>query len=1337
MSHVDPFNALGGFSVGIPPELVIDETGNVVNNVNAPNANVTANRVYSNAYFWANGTPFTPEAVASGSNTQVQFNNNGNFGASANFTFNSSTNLLSVTKLSTTSANLGNIANLVITGGLNGYFLQTDGAGNLTWAAGTGNGGGGSPGGANTQVQFNDAGNFAGQSGFTFNKTTNTLSVSNTVTAGNLLGTDANISNTITVVNLTATNLSGNGANITNIALANTANTVIVAAQPNITSLGTLTSLNITGNITNANWINAVYFAGNGHNLFGLPAANITGTVANANYAAFAGNITIASQPNITSVGNLTSLVVTGNTTLGNNVTANFFTGNLYGLANLAKNVTLGAQPNITTVGTLTTLAVSGNTNLGNTNATNLFANNFTVESSFTTLGNVVAGNVYANTGNIRANIIIGTLATGAQPNITSVGVLTTLAVSGNLSAGNANLGNLAVANFVTGTLTTNAQPNINFVGNLGWLNVQTGLLGSNGNITFNGSILGNGSYSNISITGNLDAGNYVQAERLIGSIATSSQPNITSVGNLTSLTVVGLSNLGNVGNVKILGGNANFVLSTDGLGNLNWVAQTGNGTTTPPGGLNTYIQFNDNGTFGGDNTFTWNKTTDHLYVGGTANFLSNVTAPIFVSNATTGTAPFIVESTTPVANLGVATAGTVRNAAQPNITSVGTLGNLTVSGNIIADSISSNLVTGVLTTNTQPNITSLGTLTNLAINGTANLGAVGNVKITGGTNGYVLSTDGTGNLSWVVQSGGGGNGTPGGSNTQVQFNNAGSFGGSPKFTFNDVSDQLTVTGNMTVTNNFTSSNITATNANLSTLTSTGNITAGNVNGGNLVSANFLSGTLTTASQLNINYLGNVGWLNVNTALPNANGNITFNGSITGTGAASNITITGNVDAGNFVQAERLIGSISTAAQPNITSVGNLLSLTVAGNSNLGNVGNVKILGGNANFVLSTDGLGNLNWVEQASANVVVPGGLNTYIQFNDNGVFGGDNTFTWNKVNDTLFVGGNVNVSSVIRAPIIVSNVATGSAPFTVDSTTPVANLGVETAATVRTGAQPNITSVGTLTSLAVSGNTTTGNLSVSNTFSAANITTPGTIGTTNLNVTGLANFSSNAYIHTAAQLFVRGNINAANSANINLGNIENLHIAGGINGYLLSTDGAGNLSWSAGGGGGNGNPGGSNTQVQYNDNGTFGGSSFFTFNETTNNVNVSGNLLANTITLGAGIYQFSHSNVYFATTNSTTPDQLILSIEAEDVAAVDYTIISTDSAGSTRNYIKISTVIYGNSLNYVEYSTLPVNGYTGDFTVVYNAGSIVSPASIQLKLSPQTANSMTHKMLVTTYKE
>lgn len=52
----------------------------------------------------------------------------------------------------------------------NGY--QYTGSGG--WVAG--GGGGGSPGGSDTQVQFNDGGSFGGDSGLTFNKTTNTLS---------------------------------------------------------------------------------------------------------------------------------------------------------------------------------------------------------------------------------------------------------------------------------------------------------------------------------------------------------------------------------------------------------------------------------------------------------------------------------------------------------------------------------------------------------------------------------------------------------------------------------------------------------------------------------------------------------------------------------------------------------------------------------------------------------------------------------------------------------------------------------------------------------------------------------------------------------------------------------------------------------------------------------------------------------------------------------------------------------------------------------------------------------------------------------------------------------
>jgi hypothetical protein len=1051
MSTATPFNALGGYSVGIPPEVVIDDTGNVVNNVNAPNSNVTANRVFANAYFYANGSPLS--IGASGSNTQVQYNNNGLLGASSAFTFNSSTNLLTVTNLQVGNrANLGNVSNVAILGGTNGYFLQTDGAGNLTWApAGNGgNTGNGIPGGANTQVQFNDAGQFGGDAGFTYNKVSNTLSIANTIAAGNAITgvnlsvTDATIYNTLSVTNVIASNIT------------------------------------LSANITNANWINANYFAGNGHNLFGLVGANVTGQVGFANVAnnvaganvsgqvpfanvannvaganvsgqvanaLVAGTVYTSAQPNITSVGNLTSLTVVGNTTLGNQVVSNYFIGNLFGVANLARNVTLSAQPNITSVGTLTSLTVSGNSTLGNSATANYFVGRLYGIANSATIANTANVATFANTANL------------------------------------ANAANLA------------------------------------------------------------------------GTVTVSSQPNITSLGTLTSLTVNGLANLGNVADVKILGG----------------------------------------------------------------------------------------------------------------------------------------------------------------------------------TNGYVLSTDGTGNLSWTAGGGGSGNGNPAGSNTQLQFNNAGNFGASPNLTFNSATNFLLVGGNATITNTVTTNTVNSNLINATNVAISSNLTVPTITASNLTATN-ITGTLRTNSQPNINYLGSLGWLNIDTNLPNSNGNITFNGSISGIGSASQITITGNINAGNYVEANYFVGEIATNNQPYITNVGPLTSLTVVGNSNLGNASNVKILGGTANYVLSTDGNGNLSWVSQVGGNTS-PGGLNTYIQFNDNGAFGGDNTLTWNKNTDTLFVGGNANISGVASAYIVNVTSPQGTAPLQVISTTPVANLGVQTADTVRNAAQPNITSVGTLSSLTVSGNTSTSNLNVINTFNAGNITTPGTIGTTNLNVTGTANFSNTAVVSGSGTLSINGKFDSAGSSNVNLGNISNVHISGGINGYVLATDGNANLYWTAGGGGGgNGNPGGSNTQIQYNNAGTFGGSPAFTIDAPNANVRLAGNLTTNSFTIGSGVYEFSRSNVFFATTIDTST-QTLLAIPANDIAAVDYTIISTD--GIIRNFIKISAVVSSGTLNYVEYSTLPVNGYTGDFTVEYNAGNIITPPTIRLMVTPQSANLMTHKMSVTTYKE
>jgi hypothetical protein len=81
-----------------------------------------------------------PIASAGGANTQVQYNNNNILDGSSSFTFNSNTGTVTMQNVTTTGvANLNNVGNVQIAGGTAGYVLQTDGTGNLSWTAPTGN----------------------------------------------------------------------------------------------------------------------------------------------------------------------------------------------------------------------------------------------------------------------------------------------------------------------------------------------------------------------------------------------------------------------------------------------------------------------------------------------------------------------------------------------------------------------------------------------------------------------------------------------------------------------------------------------------------------------------------------------------------------------------------------------------------------------------------------------------------------------------------------------------------------------------------------------------------------------------------------------------------------------------------------------------------------------------------------------------------------------------------------------------------------------------------------------------------------------------------------------
>jgi hypothetical protein len=537
------------------------------------------------------------------------------------------------------------------------------------------------------------------------------------------------------------------------------------------------------------------------------------------------------------------------------------------------------------------------------------------------------------------------------------------------------------------------------------------------------------------------------------------------------------------------------------------------------------------------------------------------------------------------------------------------------------------------------------------------NLGTVDKLSIGGGLNGYFLQTDGTGNLTWApAGNGGGGNGSPGGSNAQVQFNDEGNFGGDAGFVYNKTTDILSV-NNVTVSANVTANKVYA----------TGNITA-----------NYFIGN---GSQL--------------------------------TGIL--------VNSANYV---------SQPVQANITSLGTLTSLNVAGNISfassgnvsLGSVSNVHISGGLTGYVLTTDGTGNLSW-ESAGGGSGSPGGSNTQLQFNDGGSFGGSAAFTFNKVSNAVVLTGNVTTknltsnSQTVYGNVNISGNATAGYYFGDGSY--LTNVQSDVANYVAQPAQSNITSLGTLTSLNV-----TGNIITSQYVSAAQIQTSG-----NANV-GTLRVSSSASI--TGQLTANGIISFTASPNVSLGSVANVRISGGLNGYVLSTDGLGTLSWQPQGGGGGGAPGGSNTQIQFNNSGVFAGSPFFTFDDATDTVQVGGQLIANSMQIGSGAYKFASSFVYFATTASTSR-QVIYSIPVSECSGAEFDIIGTDSIGQQRQSVKISSVYYAGIVQYNEYAGLYVNGGVGSFEVSYNPGNILVPPSLDLAVTPDSANNTVYKMWIT----
>jgi hypothetical protein len=156
----------------------------------------------------------------------------------------------------------------------------------------------------------------------------------NIISVGTL--TSLNVTGTINSGNITSTGFHGDGSGLHNLNGSNVIGSVPSAVlsdfvvepiQSNITAVGTLVSLDVTGAIV-ADSLSAISVTGDHYgdagNLANISGSNVVGVVLlaeDANTANYAGNVTVSTQPNITTVGTLTSLNVSGNTVIGGNLT--------------------------------------------------------------------------------------------------------------------------------------------------------------------------------------------------------------------------------------------------------------------------------------------------------------------------------------------------------------------------------------------------------------------------------------------------------------------------------------------------------------------------------------------------------------------------------------------------------------------------------------------------------------------------------------------------------------------------------------------------------------------------------------------------------------------------------------------------------------------------------------------------------------------------------------------------------------------------------------------------------------------------------------------------------
>jgi hypothetical protein len=986
-------------------------------------------------------------------------------------------------------SNLGPVSNVTITGGSSGYYLQTNGSGGLTWAA-VPSGSGISNGTSNVNIPVASGNIVMGVGGAAVaNFTTTGLNVFGTLNStGNANVGNLGTAQVLATANITSPQLISNIATGTaplivtsttrvanlNVATSGVANTVNDASQPNITSVGTLTSLAVTGNTTVGNLIGP---HANGNSNVNIPSAN--------------GNI------NLTATGN-TTLVVTGT---GANITG---TLNATGNANVGN---IGANNAVFTG----TLNVTGNANIGNVGTAQVLASaNVTAPQL---ISNIATGTaplvVTSNTvvTNLNADLLDGLNTATSATASTVVARDTNGNVSANFFIGNGSQLTGITASQVSGI--ANGTSNVNIPASGGNVNTSVGGTPNVLVVTATGvNVAGTLNASGNANVGNLGTGGLISAT---GNV---SGGNLTTTGVLT-VSGTGVSSI--AGNLNMNNQNINNVaipiLSTDAASKFYVDNNVASGIDVHPS-VAADSQTNLSATYvDGGTTPTWTTiTTGDTIATGSAHGLAVNDVIVFGSTTngiTAGTAYFVA---------AVPTSTTIKITTTWSGAPITTLTN----GTGLSITSRANSGVGATLTSTTNGTLTLNTYT-LALNDRVLI----NGQTSGAQNGaYVVTQAGSGSLPWIL--------TRASDANKFILNSANGLDAGAYFLVTKGTDA----GSAYV------------------LSTTGTIIIGTTS---LTWAQFAQVQVYTAGTGLGLYANNQFYIQNTAVTPATYGNgdavatftVNAQGQIT---AASNTSITAN--------AANLTGTTlsSTVVNSSLTSVGTLGSLSVTGNATAGNfVGrlangnsNVNIPAAAGNVNLSVNGTANVLVVTATGANIA--GTLNATGNANVGNIGAAAGVFSGNVT------AGNANVTGQL-----ISTIATGTAPLVVTSTTLVANLNANvlqgnapaTAATANSITQRdtngNITAnffIGNGSQL--TGITATQVSGIAN--GTSNINIPASGGNVNTSVAGNANI----LVVTGTGVNVAGTLNATGNANVgNLGTGGLISATGNVSGGNITTAG------------------------------------------------------------------------------------------------------------------------------------------------------------------------------------